>query len=395
MTEKIEEFLETKICIGKKIQLKYVTLIFVLAITAIAIFARVSLFSYQSRDYELFLSNWFDTIKAAGGINGIGLSLGDYTPPYIYILALLTYIPIDSLVSIKIVSCLFDIICAILVCNMVYGQTKSENKTIIAYVIMLFAPTIILNSAYWAQCDIIFTTFLIFSINSFMKKKPFTGMIFFSLAFCFKLQAIFIAPLLILLWINKKIKFRHFLIIPAMYLLTIVPAFIAGRPLSSLLEIYMAQTTTYSEISLNAPNPLLWIANGQQNPEIASFAVALFIGVMGLMCYLCFAKKIEFDKITILRFALLCSILVPFLLPHMHERYFFIADLLAIIYVFYVPKRIFVPIVMSLASLACYSPYLFGVTPISLAITPLMTGALIAVIIYDIYKNQKMLSLLG
>ncbi|MEG2429940.1 MAG: hypothetical protein RSA99_06100, partial [Oscillospiraceae bacterium] len=199
MTEKTEKFLETKIYINKKIEISVATAIFVLVVTMLAIFARYTLFPYQSGDYNTFLANWFDTLKLNGGIKAIGLSLGDYTPPYVYILALLTYIPISSLVLIKTVSCIFDIICAILVCKMVYEKTLSQKKTLISYLIMLFAPTILLNGALWAQCDIIFATFIVFSVYNFMKKKPIAGMIFFSISFCFKLQAIFIVPLLILL----------------------------------------------------------------------------------------------------------------------------------------------------------------------------------------------------
>ena len=50
---------------------------------------------------------------------------------------------------------------------------------------------------------------------------------------------------------------------------------------------------------------------------------------------------------------------MPFTLPHMHDRYFFVADVVSIIYAFYSPKRVFVPLLVGAASLVSYFPFLF------------------------------------
>jgi Gpi18-like mannosyltransferase len=62
----------------------------------------------------------------------------------------------------------------------------------------------------------------------------------------------------------------------------------------------------------------------------------------------------------------LFAVIVPFLLPRMHERYFFLADILSILYVFYFPSRFYTAIIMSLVSLFAYFPFLFGQTYISM-----------------------------
>ena len=212
--------------------------ILLLAVTAIAFLARFGLFSYVSGDYTSFLSNWFDTLKNAGGLAGIGMNIGDYTPPYLYILALLTYLPVEALFSIKLVSCIFDFLLALYAAKTVFHLTQSRAKTLLAYTLALLCPTVVLNGSAWAQCDSIFTFFLLLSFYSALKSRPWRVCIFFGIAFAFKLQAIFFAPLLLLLCIKNRLWLRHSADdtgrLPALHP---APAWIAGRNFWDLLTI--------------------------------------------------------------------------------------------------------------------------------------------------------------
>ncbi|MEK7675038.1 MAG: hypothetical protein AAB676_04270, partial [Verrucomicrobiota bacterium] len=62
--------------------------------------------------------------------------------------------------------------------------------------------------------------------------------------------------------------------------------------------------------------------------------------------------------------ALLSVLFPPFFLPGVHERYFFAADVLSVVYAFYVPRKWIVPILIQLASVFAYLPYLFGQEPV-------------------------------
>lgn len=343
----------------------------VILLGAFALFSRISLFPYASGDYGQFLSHWFDTLQAAGGLPGIGLSLGDYTPPYVYILSLLTYLPIYSLYSIKLVSVLFDFVLAIAVMRTVYLSGRNKTAAIGAYAAVLFAPTVLLNSAFWAQCDGLYTAFLILSLCAYLREKPLAGTIYFSIAFCFKLQAIFFAPLLVFLWLKDRIKLRHFLVIPGIYLLSILPAWIAGRPIGELLTIYAAQSGQYSGISLNAPNLYIFI-EGNTDRALSTSAIFLCGGLVLLFLYLLYRQNTPVTKESILRVALFFALLLPYFLPHMHERYFYLADILAILYAFYRPRRFYLPVLVVGASLAAYIPFLFGGEPFSLRLASIL-----------------------
>ena len=67
---------------------------------------------------------------------------------------------------------------------------------------MLFAPTILLNSAFWGQSESTFTAFLLLCIYFLMAEPSNLACLAFGVTFAFKLQAIFLAPLLVAL-VNK------------------------------------------------------------------------------------------------------------------------------------------------------------------------------------------------
>lgn len=386
MEYKLDNYLFRKITISKAFKIRNVDFIAFIVITLFCILMRVTLFPFVSSDYTEFLEEWFTVLKNNGGFKALSISLGDYTPPYFYILAALTYLPLDGLISIKIISCIFDFILAVTIMKMIYIKYKSVSVSIFSYALTLCAPTILLNSSAWAQCDVIFTTFLVLCIFSFMKDKPLLGILFFSIAFSFKLQAIFIAPLLIVFWLKHKIKFRHFFIIPTIYIISIVPSVIAGRSFFELLTIYISQSGQYSNMSLNAPNLYMFISQSTDKRIEITAILICFVAVL-VSIYLIATKKFKFNNEIIISLALFFSLLLPFLLPHMHERYFYIADVLSIVYAFFRPKKHYVSIIIIFSSFFSYVPFLFGVTPINLNYVSIIMLFSLIILINDIKKQ--------
>jgi len=58
--------------------------------------------------------------------------------------------------------------------------------------------------------------------------------------------------------------------------------------------------------------------------------------------------------------ALISVALVPFLLPKMHDRYFYPADVISLLTVFFMPELWFVAIAYQIISMLSYMPFLFG-----------------------------------
>lgn len=365
------------------------SIVFVVAVVLVTLVARLTLFEYRSGDYNSFLVNWFDELKSEPNFfKRFGVAIGDYTPPYLYIMSFLTILPLDFLISGKIVSVIFDYLLAFLMANIIYKVTKSQLKSIMALCVTLIAPTIMLNSAMWAQCDVIFVFFLTLCLSKLLDNKPIGAMIAFSISFCFKLQAIFLLPLLGLLFVKKIIKIRHLFIIPVVYLISIIPAFLAGRPFQELISIYFSQGSQYPYMALSAPNLYSWF-NNSFGDFLTPFAVIICFVAILIVLYYSFYDKSQIGYRYIIQYAVLFSVLVPFLLPRMHERYFYLADVMTIMYAFTVPKRAWVAVTVSLCSLASYMPFLQQTTPIPFPYLGIAMLVVLYTIVNDIYNYSQ------
>lgn len=366
----------------------------IIVVTIIAFLIRFVFFSYTSRDYLIFLRPWFDEIRDNGGFSSIGHAIGDYLPTYIYILTALTYLPLSSLYSIKLISFAGDIILSLYAMRIVNAKTRNSYLAVSVYAIVMLLPTVILNSGMWGQCDSIYTAALIACIYYMMIDKPGAGMISYSISFIFKLQAVFLAPFILLMFIKKKIKFVQLFYVPAAYLLAILPAIIAGRSIQDLLSIYFRQTGTYNKLSLGAPNFYAFINPVDTSPYTIG-GICLFVAVMAVAFIIVWKTKFELTSDIIIKAAMLSLIIVPFLLPHMHERYFYAADVFSVIYAALNKKRWFLPIIICGSSLSAYSQYLFGKSAFSsffsLAAIPMFIA--LCVVIKDIadavYKQKS------
>src|SRR2546423_1363771 len=87
-------------------------LIFFVVGLIIALILRIRLFMLNSIDYDWFLSPWYDYIRDHGGFRALKDDFSNYTPPYLYLLTIATYLPIPKMYAIKWVSVIFDFVLA-------------------------------------------------------------------------------------------------------------------------------------------------------------------------------------------------------------------------------------------------------------------------------------------
>ena len=377
---------------------KHTDIIYFSLIVIIAIIIRIIILKQSSGDYDLFLKPWFEELKDSGGLPGLAKNIGNYSPPYMTILALLTYLPIDSLTSIKIVSIIFDFISAITIMKIVEELLKDkEYKRKISMLlsgIYLFLPTVFLNSAHWAQCDQIYTSFILISILFLLKNDFKKGIIFWAIAFSFKLQAIFIFPLYVLMYISdhKNIKFSYFLLIPVVVFLLSIPKVIYSHDLLVGFNTYFGQANSYSEYaSLNFPNFysifffFFFNSNLISNPnqDFNSVGILITFFILITIAFFVYTKKIKFDKKAVIDFGLFSVLITTFFLPQMHERYLFVGDALVILYLVYNKEKYYIPITIELISLYGYMSFLFSLTPINIS-----TMGIVFLIIIIIYTKN-------
>ncbi len=354
-----------------KIVSKYKNCLLFIIVTLLAIFIRELLFNFQSIDYNVFLSEWFDYLKNNGGIFAIPSYSGDYTGPYIFILALLTYLPIKSLYSIKIVSLIFDIFMAIAGSLLVKELLKKkkhnvEKITLIIYTVLLFIPQVIMNSSMWGQCDSIYTTFCLLSIYFLVKNKLISSFIFLGIAFSFKLQTIFLLPLFVILFFAKakNIKIYYFLLIPLMIIIMNLPCIIFGKSTLDCFLVYFIQTTEWSNyLTLNFPN--IYTFFDPKNAYIANIGIFVTFIILLIALIYILRFKIKFNEEKIITLTLWILIVVTFCLPRMHERYLFLGEILAVIYYVVYRKNLITVLFINIMTIITYLNY-FNFIDISL-----------------------------
>ena len=322
--------------------------IFLLAATVFAFVLRLKFLPFESGDYHQFLQPWFTVLQQGGGLAAIGKNIGDYMPPYFYLLALLTYLPWTDLYLIKCLSFAGDIVLASFAMRLV-RRCCPQFWGEIAYAVVLYLPSVILNSAAWGQCDCIYTAALLACVYYVEEGRDWAAATAFSVSFVFKLQAVFLTPFLLLMCLRKKIRWRCVIALPAVYLTAILPAALAGRDFWDLLTVYFRQVGQYNMISMYLPNLAVWYP--ADTSVFAGHIIAVTAALLTLAGVLWMWKRgPELDDEAILSLALLSVLFVPYFLPYMHERYFYPADIFSVVYAFCKPDKFYIPIITVLCS---------------------------------------------
>lgn len=197
------------------------------------------------------------------------------------------------------------------------------------------------------------------SLLYLLKEKYLCGMFFYGIAFAIKLQSIFFAPILLLLFFVKKIRFSHALLIPAIYIISIIPLWIAGRPLKELLLIYYGQTGSNPTLSVIYPNIYYLIGNDVFLKLYNSTAIWFTLGVLLILMYfvLKHVYRAGISQDILIQTALVAGSIIVFLLPNMRERYSYMIDILAIIYAMTNWQKFYIPLIRVTISFLAYTTY--------------------------------------
>lgn len=302
-------------------------------LTALAL--RFAGLEFRSWDIHDYLLDWYNEL-ARHGHKTFAEPFSNYTPPYLYLLYVMTKTAglIPRIVAIKLPAVGFDFLNAYLVYRILKIRYPQGVTAFMGAGSFLLLPTVWMNSAYWGQSDAIFTCFLLGCIFFLMQDQPLPAMISWGISFSFKAQAAFLAPFILLLIVKKKIPWYYAGLVPLIYGIAMIPAAFAGRPLLELLTIYFGQADTYQMLSMNAPNPYLLVPNIRYE---AGLIMGLIITALIILAWMIvYARKIkEFTPPVLLLCALATVAYVPFFLPKMHDRYFYLAEVLSFLAAFY------------------------------------------------------------
>lgn len=348
----------------------------------LALAVRFSLLDFKSIDYFNYTKVWYNTLRD-GGFAAFSQSFSNYNLPYLYLLYLIARLMPDlpGLIATKLPSIVADFVMAYFIFQIVRVRYEQKTLPFLAALGCMFAPTVVLNSAFWGQADALYTAALVASLYFLLKRRGALSMICFGTAIAFKAQAVFLAPLYLAMLLKREVTWRQALLVPLVMLAALVPALIAGRPILDLLLIYPSQAGQYEQLSMHAPSALSWVpSSGQFYPYF--YPVGLVLGLTSalVISFAVYRSQAKFMPGLLVELALLCTMWLPFLLPKMHERYFYPADVFSVILPFFAPELFFAPVVMISVSFFAYQPTLFGVEPVSISTLAFVIFGLLTVL---------------
>ena len=226
--------------------------------------------NYVTDDYRNFLSVWVDFFRAHGGLAALRAPVGNYNVPYLTVLALISGSSLPDLHLIKLFSILFDVLLAWSVMQLVGLFRRSAAWKLAAFFLVLFWPTVVLNGALWGQCDSVYAALAVLSVYLVLSGHPLLGVVSIGASFAFKLQAVFVMPVFLLFWLTRRVKLRHALAFPAVCVVMVLPAVIAGRGLWDALTIPFKQTGSIGTgLNYNSPS-VFALFRDVANPDTAA-----------------------------------------------------------------------------------------------------------------------------
>jgi Gpi18-like mannosyltransferase len=333
-----------------------------ISMVALAFVLRYCCLTYETLDYQDWIRVWIDSLRQTGPWKGLGQEIWscNYNVPYLYFLAIFSQSSIYDLLLVKLLSILFDVLLAWAVMELVGLFTQSPARRLTAFIGVLWLPTVYLNGALWGQCDVIYATFAVLSVYLMLSGRPCWSIAAIAVSVSFKLQAIFLLPAYFLFLIAKRVKLWQLLIFPLTYVATILPAVLAGRSFLELLTLYYNNTSTIGD-GLNYNSSSLYALlnfDGMSTQAAGRIGIVLaFFLCAGVYVWL-LIRRDDIDDRALLGVCVLFCIGVPFLLPHMHDRYFFMADVLTFALAVIAPAMSLTPVLVSFGSLLGYHAYL-------------------------------------
>ena len=322
--------------------------------------------NFQSCDYLTFLKNWvlkYRKMSIKEALFSV-VDVSNYTPAYNYFL--IAKLGGESLFAIKYLTFLWSILLAFVIEKIINFILK-DKFSFLRFAVFLAFPPILLEYAPWGQCDAIYTTLAMLAFLFALKKKSKLSFMFIGLSFAFKLQFLFIVPILFAMLIVKDENGKHYLkwkdlwIAPLMYVVNFVPA-LAGRSIVDLLMVYLNQSQYDTRISGTCGNFCYlfhffgWAEYGTTLYNVLTiFCVVLTLSLMVFVLIVVFktnkSRKLNAKDFSFL--GVLFAFLMVFFMPKMLDRFYFIAMCLAIVN-FFVNKNKLNLLVMMLVSNTLY-----------------------------------------
>jgi Gpi18-like mannosyltransferase len=156
----------------------------------------------------------------------------------------------------------------------------------------------------------------------------------------------------------------------------------------SILLIYFNQAGEFEELAKTAPNLYIFFNPNDYHP---AFEIGLLIFAVSMVIWVWLNWKAEpvQEQSTLILAALTSLSLVPFLLPKMHDRYFYPADVFSYAAALLNPRLWFIPFLFQISSGLAYTIFLFNAQPVFVYLAAIINTVLVSYITYTQIRSLK------
>ena len=380
----------------------------ILIVTAFAVMARFLVAPYPTKDVTGYIFKWMKEIREVG-LGQFYTIDADYSPLYLFMVGILSRFPMGTEITLGshtypqnwmllLKGCYFtvDILNAAAVFLIIRHLTKSRQKAAVGYIAALMLPVQFINSAIWGNSDCIYVCFLLYSLYFALRGKSCPAFLLFGFALANKLQAVFLAPFLVYLILQRKIRLTAVIYVPIAVLASFLPAYICGAGFTEPFLFYQRQMQGYSKLTLGCANFWQLFAFRDYATGIISHGATIFALLMiGGFFAILWLRNLQPTGENLLNTAVFLIGVTVFFLPHMHERYFYLLDVLVMVYAITTGRRYFLIPMMQLSSGIAYYHYISGnyfIQPWgedSVHIAAVLVVAVLSVLFYDLLKAPR------
>jgi hypothetical protein len=298
-----------------------------LAILGLAVAARVVCWNQRPPDMEIFLEPWFAHLVHYGPIQAFAHPFSNYEPAYLYLLALgsLAHGLFTTMTIIKIISVAGTLFLTWALVDVLKAARVEPRGALL----LLVLPSVVFNDALLAQCDALWAGSTILALAAIIRGNTVRSMIWCGVAIAFKAQAAFMAPVIIGAMIGRRAPWWQWLVPAFVFLATLVPPWLLGWPGMKLLTVYLDQAAL-DQIAGRLSNP--WMLGTIFAERLARnlFLVGYIAAGAAAATIAALAARNYRDPKLLILLAAISGTALPFLLPKMLERYYFLGDVMTL-----------------------------------------------------------------
>src|SRR5689334_19634502 len=170
----------------------------VVALMVVAVLSRIAAFGDSTYDLGIFF-DWYHVFLVNGRWHGLGLPIGNYNAPFLYVLEGDTVLPFSQLTNLKLAFGIFDLLLVYYVYAIGALRYRGSQVPFLAATVVAVLPTVEVNASAGGQGDSMWASFGVGSIYYLLRRRHWPACVLAGVAFAIKPQAMVVLALLLLL----------------------------------------------------------------------------------------------------------------------------------------------------------------------------------------------------